>query len=178
MVNTPTAQPMRTVRMAVGSSGQKRPVNAVLSAPGSSSAVSVRRVDRLDQEPAPEEPASVVRSQSQSQSQSQGQSQTQSQSQGVVGQGSVSRFAPNIARNRFAAEEPAPHSSMRVKRIGKVPGSFLSGPARRGKRRQSDEEDNSPVDENGEVVHLPSSQEEPESQQPNDADLDAASRRP
>lgn len=35
----------------------------------------------------------------------------------------------------------APQSSMRIKRVAKVPGSFLSGPARRGRRRQSDEDE-------------------------------------
>ena len=39
------------------------------------------------------------------------------------------------------------HGSLRVKRVGKVSGSFLSGPARRGRRRQS-EEDPSPVQDN------------------------------
>ncbi|KAK4131827.1 kinase-like protein [Trichocladium antarcticum] len=34
----------------------------------------------------------------------------------------------------------APQSSMRIKRIGNAPGSFLSGPARRGRRRQSEED--------------------------------------
>ncbi|KAK4170141.1 kinase-like domain-containing protein [Cladorrhinum sp. PSN259] len=34
----------------------------------------------------------------------------------------------------------APPSSMRVKRVGKMAGSFLSGPARRGRRRQSEED--------------------------------------
>jgi len=32
-----------------------------------------------------------------------------------------------------------PQSSMRIKRVGKLSGSFLSGPARRGRRRQSEE---------------------------------------
>ena len=35
----------------------------------------------------------------------------------------------------------AAQSSMRVKRVAKVPGSFLSEPARRGRRRQSDEDE-------------------------------------
>ncbi|KAI5294017.1 Dual-specificity kinase, spindle pole body (SPB) duplication and spindle checkpoint function, partial [Ascosphaera pollenicola] len=30
---------------------------------------------------------------------------------------------------------------MRIKRVAKLPGSFLSGPARRGRRRQSDEDE-------------------------------------
>ncbi|KAL2759115.1 hypothetical protein ACRALDRAFT_2098349 [Sodiomyces alcalophilus JCM 7366] len=42
-----------------------------------------------------------------------------------------------VARN--GDNVPLP-SSMRIKRVGKVPGSFLSGPARRGRRRQSEEE--------------------------------------
>ncbi len=43
-----------------------------------------------------------------------------------------------------AAPQPsaaAPQSSMRVKRVAKTPGSFLSGPARRGRRRQSEDEE-------------------------------------
>jgi len=34
----------------------------------------------------------------------------------------------------------APQTSMRVKRVAKTPGSFLSGPARRGRQRQSEED--------------------------------------
>ena len=52
-------------------------------------------------------------------------------------------------------DNPALQSSMRVKRVGKVPGSFLSGPARRGRRRQSEEDG----EENGEGEHIPSSLE-------------------
>jgi serine/threonine-protein kinase TTK/MPS1 len=37
-------------------------------------------------------------------------------------------------------ENGNPQSSMRIKRAGKIPGTFLSGPARRGRRRQSDED--------------------------------------
>ncbi|UNI14987.1 Dual-specificity kinase [Purpureocillium takamizusanense] len=48
------------------------------------------------------------------------------------------------------------NSSMRVKRVGKIPGSFLSGPARRGRRRQSEED----VDENGDLI----ASQEPEHQ--------------
>ncbi|ELQ33271.1 hypothetical protein M0657_003524 [Pyricularia oryzae] len=44
-------------------------------------------------------------------------------------------------------DDAAPQSLMRMKRIGQLPGSFLSGPARRGRRRQSDEEENAPADE-------------------------------
>lgn len=56
---------------------------------------------------------------------------------------------------------------MRVKRVSKVPGSFLSGPARRGRRRQSEE------DGENEGEPLQSSQD-PDSQQPQDViDLEA-----
>jgi serine/threonine-protein kinase TTK/MPS1 len=43
--------------------------------------------------------------------------------------------------NRSKTEEVNAHSSLRIKRVGKVTGRFLSGPARRGFiRRQSDDE--------------------------------------
>lgn len=159
-VNTPTAQqPMRVVRIAVGSSGQKRTATAAAS---SSFVGSARKTDSVEghvstahEQPQhqTDEPATVARSQS-----------------AAGSQGSVSRFVPSAARNRFVAggvgsggsEDPAAPqgSSMRVKRIGKVPGSFLSGPARRGRRRQSEDE-NSPADENGEAgIQLPSSSQE------------------
>ena len=75
--------------------------------------------------------------------------------------GSVSRLGSNGSRAR-TDENQGLQSSMRVKRV--VPGSFLSGPARRGRRRQSEEnvenEDN-----------LPSSQE-PGSQNSHDEPVD------
>ena len=51
-----------------------------------------------------------------------------------------------LGRHKYG-EESGLQSSIRVKRVGKVTGSFLSGPARRGRRRQSDE-DHSPTHEN------------------------------
>ncbi|KAG6001414.1 hypothetical protein E4U21_004334 [Claviceps maximensis] len=48
---------------------------------------------------------------------------------------SASRYPSSRAR----LEDMNPQSSMRVKRVGKLSGSFLSGPARRGRRRQSEE---------------------------------------
>ncbi|PHH49678.1 Serine/threonine-protein kinase MPS1 [Ceratocystis fimbriata CBS 114723] len=51
-------------------------------------------------------------------------------------QSSISRYP---SRHRLE-DNAALQSSMRVKRLGKIPGSFLSGPARRGRRRQSEEE--------------------------------------
>ncbi|KFY24830.1 hypothetical protein V491_02000 [Pseudogymnoascus sp. VKM F-3775] len=53
--------------------------------------------------------------------------------------GSVTRYGTSTANRTRYGEEAGMQSSMRVKRLGKA-GSFLSGPARRGKRRQSEEE--------------------------------------
>lgn len=68
----------------------------------------------------------------------------------------VARNAPPVSVGSMAN----PQGSMRVKRTGKIAGSFLSGPARRGRRRQSDED----AENDGEV--LPD--QEPESQLRND----------
>ncbi|KAJ6783920.1 hypothetical protein PWT90_03787 [Aphanocladium album] len=54
----------------------------------------------------------------------------------AVGSSSVSRYPSTRSRE----DNPNLQSSMRVKRVGKLSGSFLSGPARRGRRRQSEEE--------------------------------------
>ncbi len=105
--------PIRTVRITVGSSGQK-------SASGNSSDVrpkySTRSSDR------------------------------------------DGRVAPVAAPVPAAA---APQTSMRVKRVAKTPGSFLSGPARRGRQRQSEED----VEGQSEVEAFGVGQE-PGSQQP------------
>ncbi|KAK4035238.1 kinase-like domain-containing protein [Parachaetomium inaequale] len=55
----------------------------------------------------------------------------------------------------------APQASLRVKRVGKTPGSFLSGPARRGRRRQSEEDGDGQFE-----VDAFGSGQEPGSQQP------------
>ncbi|KAK3362994.1 kinase-like domain-containing protein [Lasiosphaeria hispida] len=110
-VNTPVV-PVRTVRIAVGSSGQKA------RSVGSSGVSSKRSAGHSDQE-LPEDPATIGRPQ-----------------------------------------PAASQSSMRVKRIGKAPGSFLSGPARRGRRRQSEEDAEGQGD--GEAM---GSSQEPEGQQ-------------
>ncbi|KAK5987393.1 Serine/threonine-protein kinase MPS1 [Cladobotryum mycophilum] len=68
-----------------------------------------------------------------------------------IGLGSVSRYTST--RNR--QEEANLQSSMRIKRVGKIPGSFLSGPARRGRRRQSEEDG----ELNGEGDHFNSNQD-------------------
>ncbi|KAK0655590.1 kinase-like domain-containing protein [Cercophora newfieldiana] len=110
-VNTPVV-PVRTVRIAVGSSGNR-------GRSGGSSGVSAKRSAGHSDHEMPEDPATIGR--------------------------------PTVV---------APQSSMRVKRIGNAPGSFLSGPARRGRRRQSEED----AEGQGEGEVMGSSQE-PESQQ-------------
>ncbi|KAK4103165.1 kinase-like protein [Parathielavia hyrcaniae] len=53
---------------------------------------------------------------------------------------STDRELRNSAAVVPASAAAAPQTSLRLKRVGKTPGSFLSGPARRGRRRQSEEE--------------------------------------
>lgn len=54
----------------------------------------------------------------------------------------------SVLRNR-AGDEPGIQSSLRIKRVGRLTGSFLNGPARRGVLRRQSEENNepSPVEE-------------------------------
>ncbi|KAK0718933.1 kinase-like domain-containing protein [Apiosordaria backusii] len=117
-INTPVV-PVRTVRIAVGSSGSKG-----RSGSSSGHSKSSRGYSDHDQE-LPEDPATVGR-----------------------------------------PVAIAPQSSMRIQRIGKMGGSFLSGPARRGRRRQSEEDGQ----DHGEGDAFGSGQE-PESQQPQYMDL-------
>ncbi|KAI0009488.1 kinase-like domain-containing protein [Xylariaceae sp. FL0662B] len=142
-LNTP-AQQGRVVRIAVGSSGKG-------GRSAGSSAMSSRRTDsaslrshasQSEENDAPEAPQTVARQ------------------QGNSNPGSGSRIGSNGSRNRNE-ENQAMQGSMRVKRVGKVPGSFLSGPARRGRRRQSEE------DAENEDGALQSNQE-PDRQQPRD----------
>jgi serine/threonine-protein kinase TTK/MPS1 len=49
----------------------------------------------------------------------------------------------SVLRSR-PGEEPGLHSSLRVKRVGRLTGSFLNGPARRGVLRRQSEENNEP----------------------------------
>ncbi|KAF8855564.1 kinase-like protein [Acephala macrosclerotiorum] len=82
----------------------------------------------------------------------------------ATSQGSVSRYAPStIGRARYG-EDAAPQGSIRIRRVEKVTGAFLKGPARRGRRRISDEE-RSPIDENGQALDSAPSSQEPESQE-------------
>ena len=143
-VNTPT-NGVRRVQIAVGSSS-----NALRS--GGSSGVSSQRSGSAAPPSDPEMPEDPT---------------TVGRAQPGINPGSVSRFSASVSRAR-PGDDAALQSSMRVKRVGKVPGSFLSGPARRGRRRQSEDEDeNSPLDENGDGPMMGSSQER--ASQPHDA---------
>ncbi|KAK4142116.1 kinase-like domain-containing protein [Dichotomopilus funicola] len=74
-----------------------------------------------------------------------------------------------------AAAAVAPQASLRIKRVGKTPGSFLSGPARRGRRRQSEEDGEGQFD--GEPFgsgQEPGSQQHAQSGRERDAEEDAA----
>ncbi|KAK3167166.1 hypothetical protein OEA41_010292 [Lepraria neglecta] len=54
----------------------------------------------------------------------------------------------NLSINKTKGEETGAQSSLRIKRVGKVPtGRYLSGPARRGMKRRQSEEDQSPIQE-------------------------------
>ncbi|KLU83472.1 TTK protein kinase [Magnaporthiopsis poae ATCC 64411] len=125
-INTPSNGPRR-VNIITGSSGTR-------GATGSGSAgASSKNIDtgtHSDHED-PEEPQTGVRSRS------------------SLTQGSASHYG--TSNGRKVDDSAAPQSSLRIRRIGKVPGSFLSGPARRGRRRQSEEE-NSPAGEDGEGI--------------------------
>ncbi|KAI1288900.1 kinase-like domain-containing protein [Xylaria venustula] len=124
-ISTP-GQQGRVVRIAMGSSGNR--------GRSTGSAMSSRRADsasRGGDNDLPEEPQTASRQ----------------QPEAIIG--SVSRLGSNGSRARND-ENQALQSSMRVKRVGKIPGSFLSGPARRGRRRQSEEE----VENEGNIVPL------------------------
>ncbi|KAF3769166.1 kinase-like protein, partial [Cryphonectria parasitica EP155] len=113
-INTP-AQPARRVQIATGSSAQRQ------RSTGGSSGVGPRlsgSAFRSEHEVAPEEP------------------RTESRPQSALNQSSISKFGGSVR----AREDQNAQGSMRVKRLGKVPGSFLSGPARRGRRRESEED--------------------------------------
>ncbi|KAH9887775.1 protein kinase-like domain-containing protein [Xylariomycetidae sp. FL2044] len=141
-VNTP-AQQGRVVRIALGSSGK-----------GAGSSGTSRRAE-----------SASYRSHITSENDGADEPQTANRRQSNLMQGSVSRPGSNGSRSRHD-ENQAVQSALRVKRLNKVAGSFLSGPARRGRRRQSEED----AENEGDL--LPSSQE-PDAQQANDVvDLD------
>jgi serine/threonine-protein kinase TTK/MPS1 len=140
-INTPNAQAVKSVRIVVGSSGGRGRSTG-------SSGVSSRRADSASHPPseneAPEDPVTAPRHRA------------------GLSQGSGSRPGSNGSRTR-GDENQALQSSMRLKRVGKggvgkVPGSFLSGPARRGRRRQSEEDgenDGEPLPPSQEESQLP-----------------------
>ena len=51
----------------------------------------------------------------------------------------------NLSITRIKGEDTGVQGSLRVKRVGKVTGRYLSGPARRGIKRRQSEEDQSPM---------------------------------
>ncbi|KAJ0114317.1 hypothetical protein J7T55_010706 [Diaporthe amygdali] len=124
-INTP-AQPVRRVQIAIGSSHKRQSI-------GNSSGFASRSAGssmRSDHE-GPEEPQTAPRPQS--------------------AMGSVSRFGGSASVK--SREEQNAQGSMRVKRLGKIPGSFLSGPARRGRRRESEEDRVARENEEGEMMY-------------------------
>ena len=66
--------------------------------------------------------------------------------------------------NRSKVEETGVQGSLRVKRVGKVTGRYLSGPARRGMKRRQSEEDQSPIQDDvlspREALHEPAKHED------------------
>lgn len=83
---------------------------------------------------------------------------TAARNSAYVGTGSVSRYPSTRSR---LEDNGNPQGSMRVKRVGKLSGSFLSGPARRGRRRQSEDEEGNGEQELGAQDAIPQPAEEP-----------------
>ncbi|KAL6878583.1 kinase-like domain-containing protein [Trichoderma novae-zelandiae] len=120
-INTP-AHRNRVVRISTNSSGNRSRVGSTGISSGRSFDRSVAdrsAIDMDDYEP-DKAPETVARNE-----------------QPLTSFGSISRYSS--ARGRLE-ENANLQSSMRVKRVGKIPGTFLSGPARRGRRRQSEED--------------------------------------
>ncbi|MCJ1301830.1 Dual-specificity kinase, spindle pole body (SPB) duplication and spindle checkpoint function [Hypocenomyce scalaris] len=59
----------------------------------------------------------------------------------------------SLANGRIKTEDTGVHGSLRIKRVGKVTGRFLSGPARRGMIRRQSEEDRSLAAEPYDIVN-------------------------
>ncbi|UKZ46705.1 hypothetical protein TrVGV298_000912 [Trichoderma virens] len=152
-INTP-AHGNRVVRISTNSSGNRSRMGSTGMSSGRSfdrSAVDKSAIDMDDYEPE-EIPQTVARD-----------------TAPAASYGSVSRYS-SAARGRLE-DNANPQSSMRIKRVGKIPGTFLSGPARRGRRRQSEEDaeeegemdqynphqeqDNNMVDDMPEVAYYP-----------------------
>ncbi|KAH6997741.1 kinase-like domain-containing protein [Ilyonectria sp. MPI-CAGE-AT-0026] len=146
-VNTPS-QGGRVVRIAAGSSGNRSRLGSTGPSSGRSNVSNMERsmIDKSSIDMENDQPEELV------------EPSTVARNPPPFSHGSVSRY-PSTG-NRTRPEDNANlQSSMRPKRVGKVAGSFLSGPARRGRRRQSEEED----EDNADGEPLASSQE-PESQ--------------
>ena len=84
--------------------------------------------------------------------------------------------APNTTKSKHSEETNA-HGSLRVKRVGKVSGSYLSGPARRGTRWRQSEDDNSPPledlrDASGDADGIEEKQQAAEARKDEDLPLD------
>jgi serine/threonine-protein kinase TTK/MPS1 len=141
-ISTP-AHAVRTVRIPITSS-VKHGLSVGSSGKASNGTSSGPRSSNEDSD-LPEDPATIARTQL------------------TISHGSVSRFASSTIGRGNRAEETGLQSSMRVKRLGKVAGSFLSGPARRGRRRQSEGEEG-PSQENEEGLDGAFSSQEPQSQ--------------
>lgn len=134
--HTTPNQAGRVVRIAVGSSGNRSRIGSV--APSSGRSLSERSGAEKSGPEAEEyeDPEAVARDAP------------------PVSMGSIVRY-PSTSNRTRQEDYGNPQSSMRVKRVGKLPGSFLSGPARRGRRRQSEEDG----DENGDPEGLAPGQE-------------------
>ena len=57
----------------------------------------------------------------------------------------------NLSLNKTKGEDTGVQGSVRLKRVGKVTGRYLSGPARRGMKRRQSEEDQSPTHEDATI---------------------------
>jgi serine/threonine-protein kinase TTK/MPS1 len=156
-LNTPS-HPIRTVRLSVTSTSRYgQSVGSSGRDSNGTNSVARRADDDTDML---DDPATVARTQL------------------GIGHGSVTRYGA-IGRGTWVAENGL-QSSMRVKPLKKVAGSFLSGPARRGRRRQS-EEDEARAQEIEDEAEPGSSSQEPDSQGsqvPNNASEQATKQSP
>lgn len=72
----------------------------------------------------------------------------------------------SLTINKVKVEDAGVQGSLRIKRVGKVAGRYLSGPARRGMKRRPSEDDQSPIQED-----LLSSGGQPQTVSKNEEDL-------
>lgn len=124
-VNTPSQAPLRVVRISTSSSVKRR--------------IAARRSSGLNADVSAAD-GSILDSQGGSQPAHREEPDSIARNTGSASKSSGSRYAASSLRSR-PEENGNVHNSMRIKRVGKTPGGFLSGPARRGKRRQSEEEE-------------------------------------